>query len=60
MALCGMWGSFFSRRYGPAMLSWPRRAWSRIALKAAAPVPAAQVSAAGLQQAVSQLRGDWQ
>jgi 1-acyl-sn-glycerol-3-phosphate acyltransferase len=59
MALCGMWGSFFSRRYGPAMLSWPRRAWSQIALKAAAPVPAAQVTAAGLQQAVSQLRGDW-
>jgi len=59
MALCGMWGSFFSRRYGAAMLSWPRRAWSRIALKAGAPLPAAQVTAAGLQDAVSQLRGDW-
>lgn len=59
MALCGMWGSFFSRRYGAAMLSWPRRFWSRIALRVEAPVPAAAVSAAGLQDIVSRLRGDW-
>lgn len=60
LALCGMWGSFFSRRYGPAMLSWPRRIRSRIALRALPPVPASAVSAANLQQQVSQLRGDWQ
>ncbi|WP_374337486.1 MFS transporter [Leeia sp.] len=60
MALCGMWGSFFSRRYGKAMLSIPRRVWFRIALKAAAPVPPAEVSATGLQQQVAALRGDWQ
>ena len=59
MALCGMWGSFFSRRYGAAMLSMPRRAWSKIALKAAPAVPAANVSATGLQEMVSQLRDDW-
>jgi len=59
LALCGMWGSFFSRRYGPAMLSWPRRIRSRIALKAGAPVAAEAVTAAGLQADVARLRGDW-
>ncbi|MEQ6291105.1 MFS transporter [Vogesella sp. GCM10023246] len=59
LALCGMWGSFFSRRYGVAMLCWPRRAWSKIALKAAAPLPATAVSASALQQEVSRLRGEW-
>lgn len=59
MALRGMWGSFFSRKDGKAMARPPKRFWSRIALVAAAPVPADQVSAAGLQQQVLQLRGDW-
>lgn len=59
LALCGMWGSFFSRRYGKAMLSWPRRFWSRIALKAAPALAASEVSAAALQQTVTELRGDW-
>lgn len=59
MALCGMWGSFFSRRYGAAMLCWPRRAWSKIALKAGPAVPASAVQAGNLQQQVARLRGDW-
>lgn len=59
MALRGLWGSFFSRKGGPAMQRWPRRFWSRIDLAAAAPVPAEQVSAADLQQRVLALRGDW-
>ena len=59
LALCGMWGSFFSRRYGPAMLSWPRRIRSRIALKAGPALPADAVSAAALQDEVARLRGDW-
>lgn len=59
MALCGMWGSFFSRKYGAAMMSVPRRFWSKIALKATAPVPADTVSAPALQQAVTELRGGW-
>ncbi|MCC9000400.1 MAG: MFS transporter, partial [Candidatus Contendobacter sp.] len=32
MALRGLWGSFFSRRYGKAMGAFPRRFWSRIEL----------------------------
>jgi hypothetical protein len=35
-----------------------RRVWSRIALVMGAPVAAAEVTAAGLQEAVAALRGD--
>ena len=59
MALCGMWGSFFSRRYGAAMMSIPRRIWFKIGLKAAEAVPAEAVSAEGLQGTVAALRGTW-
>ena len=60
MALQGLWGSLFSRRdsfLGRSRL--PRRFWSRIGMVAAAPVPPEQVSAAGLETQVRQLRGDW-
>ena len=57
MALRGMWGSFFSRRYGAAMQRPPRRFWSRITLVASAPVSADKVSAGDLQQQVLLLRG---
>lgn len=57
MALQGMWGSFFSRKYGAAMQRLPRRFWSHITLVASAPVAADQVSAADLQQRVLALRG---
>uniref|UniRef100_UPI0035B11768 1-acyl-sn-glycerol-3-phosphate acyltransferase n=1 Tax=Chitinimonas sp. TaxID=1934313 RepID=UPI0035B11768 len=59
MALRGLWGSFFSRKDGAAMLKFPRRAWSRIELVASAAVPSEQVNAADLQQRVAALRGDW-
>ncbi|MEZ5500154.1 MAG: MFS transporter [Steroidobacteraceae bacterium] len=59
LALRGLWGSFFSRRGGRAMARWPRRFWSRIELVAGEVVAAADVSAAHLQQIVTQLRGDW-
>jgi 1-acyl-sn-glycerol-3-phosphate acyltransferase len=58
MALRGLWGSIFSRRD-----NWlrrarlPRRFWSRIEMVAGEPVPAAQVSAADLEQRVRALRG---
>lgn len=52
MALRGMWGSFFSRKGGPAMKRLPRRLWSRIELIAGAPVAPGQVDAAGLQRRV--------
>ncbi|MFC4158475.1 MFS transporter [Chitinimonas lacunae] len=59
MALRGLWGSFFSRKDGTAMLKMPRRFWSKIELVAEAPVPAADVSAADLERRVGALRGDW-
>jgi 1-acyl-sn-glycerol-3-phosphate acyltransferase len=57
LALKGMWGSFFSRRGGEAMKSLPRRFWSRIALVAGNPVPAAGASAEALYARVAELRG---
>ena len=59
LALQGLWGSFFSRRHGAAMQKLPRRFWSRIGIIAGQPIPPAEVSAAGLQEKVASLRGDW-
>jgi 1-acyl-sn-glycerol-3-phosphate acyltransferase len=59
LALRGMWGSFFSRRYGKAMSRFPRRFWSRIELAAGESVPAQQASSALLRERVIALRGDW-
>ncbi|MEH6461303.1 MFS transporter [Chitinimonas sp. JJ19] len=58
MALRGLWGSFFSRKDGSAMVKMPRRFWSRITLAASQPVPAAEVSVEDLQQRVLALRGN--
>jgi 1-acyl-sn-glycerol-3-phosphate acyltransferase len=59
LALRGLWGSFFSRRGGPAMTRLPRRFWSKIGVAAAPAVPPERVSAAALQDTVAALRGDW-
>ncbi|MBB5018559.1 hypothetical protein HNQ59_001848 [Chitinivorax tropicus] len=59
MALRGMWGSFFSRKNGPAMQRFPRRFWSKIELLAEPAIAPAQVTAAGLQTQVARMRGDW-
>ncbi len=60
MALRGLWGSFFSRKGGPAMTKPFRRGiFNRIELVAGAPVPAADVTPEGLQGQVATLRGDW-
>jgi len=61
LALRGLWGSFFSRRGGPAMTKWGRiakRIYSRISLAAAPPVAAHEVTPEGLQGIVLKLRGD--
>lgn len=60
LALKGLWGSFFSRRYGAAMMGIPRKLWSKIGLVAGAIVPAAEATAAGLQDQVQALRGEVQ
>ena len=59
MALRGLWGSFFSRRYGKAMSHFPRRFWSRIELTVGEPIPAEQATSTLLRERVMALRGDW-
>jgi 1-acyl-sn-glycerol-3-phosphate acyltransferase len=60
LALRGLWGSFFSRKDGPAMRRPFRRGlFNRIELVGgAALLPAAETPGA-LQAAVAELRGDW-
>lgn len=59
LALRGLWGSFFSRKDGPAMSRPFRRgAFSRIELVAAAPVGPEAVTPEALQQQVAALRGE--
>jgi len=59
MALRGLWGSFFSRKDGPAMTRPFRRGvLSRIELVAGAAVPAAEALPERLQMNVTALRGD--
>jgi len=53
LALQNLWGSFFSRKDGPAMTRPFRRGlFSRVGLVAGEPVPAEQVTPAGLQARV--------
>jgi 1-acyl-sn-glycerol-3-phosphate acyltransferase len=60
LALRGLWGSFFSRKGGPAMTRPFRRGvFSRIGLVAGVPVPPQQVTPEGMQEQVLALRGDW-
>jgi hypothetical protein len=60
MALRGLWGSFFSRKEGPAMSRPFRRGlFNRIALKVGAPVWPGEASPEALQAKVLALRGDW-
>ena len=58
MALRGLWGSFFSRRYGKAMSHFPRRFWSRIELIVSEPVAPEQATTSLLRETVIRLRGD--
>lgn len=60
MALCGLWGSFFSRKEGAAMRRPFRRIWSKIELHVGAVIPAQQVDKQRLQEEVAALRGDCQ
>jgi 1-acyl-sn-glycerol-3-phosphate acyltransferase len=60
VALQGLWGSFFSRKGGPAMTQPLRRGvLSRIGVNVGAPVVAAEADPALLRTRVAALRGDW-
>jgi 1-acyl-sn-glycerol-3-phosphate acyltransferase len=60
MALCGLWGSFFSRKDGAAMTRPFRRGFlSRIGLAVAPPIAPEFATPEGLQARVLALRGDW-
>ncbi|MDP5035632.1 MAG: MFS transporter [Alishewanella sp.] len=57
MALQGLWGSFFSH-HGKGAFKIKGRFWSRVQLHVGPSVAAEQVSAAGLEKHVRQLRGN--
>jgi 1-acyl-sn-glycerol-3-phosphate acyltransferase len=60
MALQGLWGSFFSRKDGPAMSKPLRRGmFSAIALTVGVPVVPAAATPEHLQAIVAGIRGDW-
>ena len=60
LALRGLWGSFFSRKDGPAM-SRPSslRPFHKVGLVVAPPVPPQRVTPDGLHAQVLALRGNW-
>ena len=59
MALRGLWGSFFSRKHGPAMSKpFCRGMFNRVELIVGSPIPADQAQPETLQARVSALRGD--
>jgi len=59
MALQGLWGSFFSRKYGKAMFHIPRRfLWAKIALLIGSPIHPETANRNYLETVVKQLRGD--
>jgi 1-acyl-sn-glycerol-3-phosphate acyltransferase len=57
MALVGLWGSFFSRRWGRAMSRPFRRVWSRVSVVIGASVPPEMVTAEVLAEQVAVLGG---
>jgi hypothetical protein len=60
IALCGLWGSFFSRKGGAAMTRPFRRGiFSKIALAVGRPIMPRLVTPERLQAEVLALRGDW-
>ena len=60
MALSGLWGSFFSRKDGPAMTRPLRRGlFSRIAITVAPEWAPQTVTSDALRDATAAMRGDW-
>ena len=59
LALCGLWGSFFSHKGGKALTRWPKRFWSKVEIHTGEPVPPEAVSAEDLRRRVLALRKDF-
>ncbi len=62
LALKGLWGSFFSRRDGPAMTRpflLIRNVFKKIGLEAGGALAPAAATPEGLQLEVQRMRGDW-
>ncbi len=55
IAIDGMWGSFFSRKYGKAMTRPFKRVWSRIRITVGNPFEPSTVTATGLREEVQTL-----
>lgn len=61
MALSGLWGSFFSRKYGRAMTRpLARGAYNRVRLSIGRPLNPEGLTPVRMREAVVALRGDWQ
>ena len=61
MAIKGMWGSFFSRKYGPAATKFkviPERIWAKIELHVEPPWAAQEASAQSLEIKVKNMLGE--
>ena len=61
MALEGLWGSFFSRKYGPAVSKFsviPKRIWSQVRLNIDAPFEASETTALKLEMKVKEMMGE--
>lgn len=58
MALSGLWGSAFSRRYQGIARLWPYRLFARIGLAAGVPIAAAEATPERLYVEVAALRGE--
>jgi 1-acyl-sn-glycerol-3-phosphate acyltransferase len=57
-ALCGLWGSFFSHKGGPALTRLPRRFFSRIEYRVGQVLLPEEATAPALREHVARLRGD--
>ncbi|KKD61303.1 acyl-phosphate glycerol 3-phosphate acyltransferase [Grimontia sp. AD028] len=59
IALKGLWGSYFSREGGRALLKLPKRFWSKVEVEAGSPVQPEDARCDRLFSDVKTLRGDY-
>ena len=58
LALQGLWGSYFSREGGRALLKIPKRFWSKVNIVAGRPICAKEANSDMLRKEVMMLRGN--